>query len=645
MKKRKFFALGLSFLLVAALVLTGCPAEEVVEEPVVEEPVVEEPVIFKGFPRSETLFVQWAHGRAGAPDNFNEWVGWKNRDRGMAQLMNEPLWTTDFAHGVYINSLAAALPEYNEDLTQMTIRLREGVYWSDGVEFTADDVVFTILFNRDNVGLNWTEQMQEVESVSAPDKYTVVIELTGPNSRFHVHLVDRWGCLWMMPKHVWENVVDPIPFEYNPPLSLGPYVLHSYDPAGFWTAWERREDWERTPTGMLYGKPKPEYVMFTVYEEPAEVIDLVRNEIDVTYLTMEGIKAALDANPNLRTYRAGVPWVNTDDPWGPGIGFNTDLPPYDIKDVRWALALAIDIVSCSLTAFDGGMKALALAVPDSTYYGPILVDPLLPWLDDFTIEIEPGVYFAPWDPDAPYRIAEAARDGGYVVPTDLEEIKEAFGVGWWKYAPDVAARLLEKHGFTRDKDEMWLLPDGTPWKMTIISRPTAGDVRYQMAWACAHEWRKFGIDTTVKLTEMYSPICSTGEFEVSTEVVVQGPFGAYPDLYKSFDDFNSKYWKPLGEYTWGNLSRWTDPRMDQIISDLAATAWGEDERLAELSIEGIKLVAEEMAVIPLMVGAVAEIYNTYYWTGWPSAENPYMPGLHCWPHLKYWLPFLEPTGR
>ena len=25
----------------------------------------------------------------------------------------------------------------------MTVKLREGIFWSDGVEFTADDVVFT----------------------------------------------------------------------------------------------------------------------------------------------------------------------------------------------------------------------------------------------------------------------------------------------------------------------------------------------------------------------------------------------------------------------------------------------------------------------------------------------------------------------
>ncbi len=45
--------------------------------------------------------------------------------------------------GVWDNSLAAEKPIYNADFTEMTVKLRRGIYWSDGVEFTADDVVYT----------------------------------------------------------------------------------------------------------------------------------------------------------------------------------------------------------------------------------------------------------------------------------------------------------------------------------------------------------------------------------------------------------------------------------------------------------------------------------------------------------------------
>ena len=34
-------------------------------------------------PRDETVIVSMLTGRVGTPGNFNEWVGWKWRDRGM----------------------------------------------------------------------------------------------------------------------------------------------------------------------------------------------------------------------------------------------------------------------------------------------------------------------------------------------------------------------------------------------------------------------------------------------------------------------------------------------------------------------------------------------------------------------------------
>ena len=36
-----------------------------------------------GFPRDQTLIVNMLTGRVGTPSNFNEWVGWRWRDRGI----------------------------------------------------------------------------------------------------------------------------------------------------------------------------------------------------------------------------------------------------------------------------------------------------------------------------------------------------------------------------------------------------------------------------------------------------------------------------------------------------------------------------------------------------------------------------------
>jgi hypothetical protein len=44
---------------------------------------------------------------------------------------------------------------------------------------------------------------------------------------------------------------DPAKFDFNKPVSLGAYVLNSYDPDGKWYIWQLRDDWQRTTIRAL----------------------------------------------------------------------------------------------------------------------------------------------------------------------------------------------------------------------------------------------------------------------------------------------------------------------------------------------------------------------------------------------------------
>ena len=54
---------------------------------------------------------------------------------------------------------------------------------------------------------------------------------------------------------------------------------------------------------------------------------------------------------------------------------------------------------------------------------------------------------------------------GDEVPTDEDEIRRAFGYGWWNQDLDAAAELLRSAGFTEDGGG-WTMPNGEPFEFT-----------------------------------------------------------------------------------------------------------------------------------------------------------------------------------
>ncbi|MFN3698921.1 MAG: ABC transporter substrate-binding protein, partial [Dictyoglomus sp.] len=92
-------------------------------------------------PRSETLIVDALHGRLANPKDFNFWKPGVSVGNGTQQMLLDGLWYLDPQTGKIIYALAESDPIYNKDFTKMTVKLRKGIYWSDGKPFTADDVV------------------------------------------------------------------------------------------------------------------------------------------------------------------------------------------------------------------------------------------------------------------------------------------------------------------------------------------------------------------------------------------------------------------------------------------------------------------------------------------------------------------------
>lgn len=599
-------------------------------------------------PREE-LFVVDQIFRYGVAGNYNLWIPGATTPHRHAMMM-ETLWYRDQETGERIFGAAASDPVYNDDYTQMTVELRDNIYWSDDVQFTADDLIFTVETLKANPGLTeggWSPQLsQYMESVEKLGDFSVQFNFTEANPRFHTMFETRWNGVYMMPKHIFETVDDLVTFTFENPVVLGTYVPTQFDPNGFWELYERREDWQRTPAGIVAANEGPKYVLTIFYgDSTRKAIAMSRGELDVYFdADFEAFETTLDTTPTARSWYAEFPWAYPNEVDSRHFVFNLEAEPYNNKDVRWALALALNVVELQTEYIGGVAKVTPMPVPPTASLSQMYLDPLEDWLVNLQIEVEPGEMFNPYDATIPDQIAAWAQEQGYAVPGTPREV---FGNGWWKYAPDVAERLLLKNGFTRDGSGQWLEPSGEVWTLDLQSPPDENDA-FRMANAAADMWSDFGITVNLQGPERntWDQNNRIGQFEVSTPwyswVLADGD--SWPQIRGLHPDF----YVPVGEdaLTGGggdrNLVRLNDPQIGEFIDAMAGVSPGSEESV-QLVQDFLKYWTENMYFISVIGFKKFVTWDERYWTGFPTAENPtYMP-LYWFQAGKFAIQSLQPA--
>jgi len=265
-----------------------------------------------------------------------------------------------------------------------------------------------------------------------PDNYTVVFHFARPHSRFHGLFTVRWSACYIMPKHIFERQPDILAYKFNPPVSLGPYVLKDYDPNGDWYLWEKRSDWQRT-TLARFGSlaDSPQYAMYiSGGSNDVKVAAMRDKNLDVIHdIPPEGMITLARTSPTSKSWFPGFPWAHP-DPTLPSVILNNTRKGLDNKDVRWALALAIDITRVAMASMRGAATVSAIAIPPTGMHPKQYFEPLEGWLNEFTLDLGGGRTFRPYDNQAAMNIAtEARRTLGDMVPTDPERIRAYIGAG------------------------------------------------------------------------------------------------------------------------------------------------------------------------------------------------------------------------
>jgi len=205
-----------------------------------------------------------------------------------------------------------------------TITLRNDVKWHDGKPLTSADVKFSYEFYKKNTHSRWTPPVRTFVSIETPNDTTVVITLPAPAPSFAIQpLAD----VPIVPKHIWENVADPRKFENN--VGSGPFKLAEY----------KADQLYRFTANADYfaGKPAVDELLMPIIKDPTTIFSALKTgEIHATTrdLSPELVKD-FQALADMKVSR------------GPGFAttllqFNAERAPWDKKEVRQAVALAID---------------------------------------------------------------------------------------------------------------------------------------------------------------------------------------------------------------------------------------------------------------------------------------------------------------
>ncbi|MGB3554180.1 MAG: ABC transporter substrate-binding protein [Jannaschia sp.] len=521
------------------------------------------------------------------PGNFNWFTDGTGvrRLQGAHQTMWEPLFVLNYATGDLDPWLASG-SEQNEDSTEFTVTLREGVTWSDGEAFDADDVVFTVAMAIENEEITAREAAtlrSQVASVEKIDDLTVRFALSAPNPRFLVENfgVRIFGSFLIMPEHVWAGE-DPATFTFPEPVGTGPYIFGSA--ATNRAIWERNDDWWGAATGFM-DLPEPARVIFleTGGEESRAQL-MAANELDaaqnVSVGTFEAIRAQ---NPNVIAWYDDYPYAAS-DPCARQLEINTTIAPWDDPRMRRAVAAIIDRSQIVNVAYEGTTEASR-------------------------------TMFAQFGSMAPF--IDAVTEAGYGL-SDSADV-------------EAGQALIEEAGWTRSGD--YYEKDGETLSVEIHVNSASTEYTRTID-VIVEQLQRAGIDARSVPVEngvFWGEVLPLGSYEMSYSWL---SCGSVNEPWTSMGRYTVGDVVPVGERSPGfnNTGRWSGEAAEAysaIMDDIEGRALGDPE-IPALVAEAYAHLDAEMPFVPLVQATKLIPFNTTYWTGWPTDANNYNHPFHWW---------------
>ena len=251
-------------------------------------------------------------------------------DTSRLQSLYQPLVQLD-AQAQIEYVLAESITANQGSLSEWIIRLRPGVTFHDGKDFTADDVIFTFqrVFSNDFTGKFGLGPI-DITGTKALDKLTVLVQLTKPFASFAEQLAAFWYNLY----------IAPVGFNPAKPVGTGAFVYQSFTPG-------QRSVFTRNPHYWKSGLPHVDTLTIIDFSDSTSLQDaLVTNVIQgagaldgpqiAVLATTSGIKTVVSHSGEI------IPFT-----------MRVDQPPFNDVNVRQAMRLLVDRPQLIDSALDG----------------------------------------------------------------------------------------------------------------------------------------------------------------------------------------------------------------------------------------------------------------------------------------------------
>jgi peptide/nickel transport system substrate-binding protein len=535
--------------------------------------------------RDRTIILTWG-GREG------RWVDWdlwnpyaigSNHQNG-PNLIYEPLaYYSAFADKTYM--WLAENYEFTPDFKRLTINTRAGIAWSDGQPFSAEDVAYTLNSLRDlGPKVRWGVDVQQaVEKATAVDPNRLVVEFKIPAPRFFFFMTYKYDIgVYIVPKHIFEGqdwtTFKHFDLDKKWPVTTGPWQVVEASPQQ--KVFDRRPAWWAAERKLAPLPSVERNISLPSTGEQQGAQALITNQLDAgNAIQPATFPTVFRQNPKIITYTGQKSPYGYMDWWPISLYVNNERPPFNDKDVRWALSYYIDRQQLIEVGYLGANTASKLPMPP--------YPPLMPYFD-------------------------AVKD--LLAKYDTNE-----------FAPKKGDALLTAKGFKKDAEGFWADGEGKHLSVNIIGFGAGGSA---IGPVLVEMLKRRGIDSSMALPPDFDDRFQKGQFDAA----IYGHGGSVNEPYATMRLYQSASIAVPGAHQ-ANFSRWKNAEYDKLVDEAYGVAPEDTKRLSEIWRRAMEIWLPELPDIQLVQNYHRIPWNTTYWKNWPTEDNAYVNGAH-W-HLTF----------